>query len=220
MDPTWPPSSFKWGIPTWTRKPAMGPTSRSEGRRGPSDGAITVFTQKFSNYIFLEPTGNFVDVDGELVPEFLYVQSEANFSGAEAHVDIDLFHRDPHHLSLEVMGDTVHAENTSTNEPLPFIPPLRYGIGFHYRGNRWSGLLEARHAAAQNQVAPNETTTDGYTLVNASVGYRLFVGKTVHDILLRGTNLGDELARNSVSFMKDIVPMPGRDVTLSYRVSF
>lgn len=34
-------------------------------------------------------------------------------------------------------------------------------------------------------------------------------------MLLRGTNLTDEEARNHVSFLKDLVPMPGRDLSLS-----
>jgi iron complex outermembrane receptor protein len=52
------------------------------------------------------------------------------------------------------------------------------------------------------------------------VGYRFFTSFAVYDLLLRGTNLTDEEARNHVSFLKDLVPMPGRDVSLSLRVTF
>jgi iron complex outermembrane receptor protein len=52
------------------------------------------------------------------------------------------------------------------------------------------------------------------------VGYRLIAGNTVHDILLRGNNLTDELARQHTSPLKDIAPLPGRDITLSYRLLF
>jgi iron complex outermembrane receptor protein len=38
--------------------------------------------------------------------------------------------------------------------------------------------------------------------------------------LLRGANLTDEEARNHVSFLKDLAPLPGRDVRLGLRVAF
>ena len=36
----------------------------------------------------------------------------------------------------------------------------------------------------------------------------------ITDVLLRGTNLTNEEARNNVSFLKDVAPLPGRDVSL------
>ena len=38
--------------------------------------------------------------------------------------------------------------------------------------------------------------------------------------MLRGNNLTDELARNHVNPLKDAVPLPGRDVSLSYKLTF
>ena len=67
------------------------------------------------------------------------------------------------------------------------------------------------------------TPTASYTMVNAHVGYRLPTGGTrglMHEFLLRLTNLTDEEARNSVSRLKDFVPLPGRDVGLAYRLIF
>jgi len=40
------------------------------------------------------------------------------------------------------------------------------------------------------------------------------------DLLLRGTNLTDAEGRNHVSFLKDLMPLPGRDVRLGVRVAF
>ncbi|MFP5246326.1 MAG: TonB-dependent receptor, partial [Thermoanaerobaculia bacterium] len=72
----------------------------------------------------------------------------------------------------------------------------------------------------QDEVASFETVTPGYTFVNASVGYRFFLKNTVHDVLLRGTNLTDELAFTHTSPRKEGAPLPGRDLALSYRVTF
>ena len=81
-------------------------------------------------------------------------------------------------------------------------------------------FAEAIHAAEQDRVSGHETPTGGYTLINSGVSYRLFLGKTVLDLLLRGRNLGDEEARNHVSFLKDVAPLPGRDVSLGARLTF
>jgi len=51
-------------------------------------------------------------------------------------------------------------------------------------------------------------------------GYRFFLGGVINDILIRGRNLTDEEARNHVSFLKEVAPLPGRDVSLVYRLSF
>ena len=69
-------------------------------------------------------------------------------------------------------------------------------------------------------MAPFESETGGYTLVEASVGWRFFLGGTVHDLLLSGNNLTDEEARVHTSFLKDQAPLPGRDLRLSWRVAF
>ncbi len=72
----------------------------------------------------------------------------------------------------------------------------------------------------QNRVAPLETSTPGYTFLNSSLGYRFFTGRFVQDVMLSGTNLTDEFAENHVSFLKDRVPLLGRNMSLSYRLSF
>jgi iron complex outermembrane receptor protein len=69
-------------------------------------------------------------------------------------------------------------------------------------------------------VAPFETPTAGYTFLNAMVGYRLFFNPVILDVLLTGTNLTDAEARNNVSFLKDVAPLPGRNVSLGIRAAF
>jgi iron complex outermembrane receptor protein len=190
---------------------------------GRVSGEVSLFTHDFSDYIFLSPTGTLIDIDPpnmEFLPEFQYIQTDATFRGAEAHLDIALLHRDPHHLALELGGDVVRAEEDGTGEPLPFITPVRYSAGVRYRGPRFWGFVEARRSAEQDRVAPFEMPTDGYTWINASVGWRFFAAATIHDVILRGLNLTDELSRNHVSPLKEIVPLPGRDLSLSYRLTF
>ena len=191
-------------------------------------GSISVFATRYSRYIFLSPNGLCVDADGaplpctdpDAIPEFNYVQTDADFRGAEAHLDIELYHTDPRHVTLEIGADTVRAEEQDSGDDLPRITPTRYSLGVRYRGPRLWGLVEGRRTEEQDRTAPLETPTDGYTFLNVVFGYRILAAGLVHDIILRGTNLTDELARNHISPLKDIVPLPGRDIGLSYRLTF
>lgn len=207
---------FQIGSPDLREKVGTGLDLGLRKRAGRVTGEASVFVTNFNGYIFENSTGETEDD----LPVFRFEQADARFRGAEAHADLDLLHRDPHHLALEVSADYVRAELRDSGESLPFIPSSRYGVGLRYQGAALSANVEVRRTSRQNRVAAFETPTDGYTLVNASVGYRLFVAQTVHDLLLRGTNLTDETARNHLNPLKDVVPLPGRDLSLSYRVTF
>jgi iron complex outermembrane receptor protein len=65
-----------------------------------------------------------------------------------------------------------------------------------------------------------EEITDAFTMVDASVTYRLFSGAIFHDISLMVNNVTDSEARLHTSFQKDLVPLPGREVKLVYRMNF
>jgi iron complex outermembrane receptor protein len=90
---------------------------------------------------------------------------------------------------------------------------------------RWDGGtlradLGVTRVADQDQVSPFEEETEGYNMVDASVGYRLFTGGVVHDFVLRGTNLTNREARSHTSFLKELAPLPGREIRFLYRVYF
>lgn len=72
----------------------------------------------------------------------------------------------------------------------------------------------------QNATGPLEEPTDGFTMVDASVSYRVFTGRLFHDITLAGTNLTNTEARPHTSFLKRVAPFPGREVRLVYRLNF
>lgn len=208
--------AFEVGDPTLEEETALGLDLTLRRNGEPVDGSFTVFATRYDDFILDLPTGEVVDG----LPVFRFAAQDAEFRGVEGELHLELWHGEPHHLELELSGDYVRAENRETGEALPRIPPLRLGVGLLYRSAAWSGRLEVRHVATQDRVASNETPTDGYTFLNAEIGYRFFAGQTVHDLLLRGHNLLDEEARNHVSFLKDLAPLAGRDVSLLYQLTF
>ena len=96
----------------------------------------------------------------------------------------------------------------------------RLGGGVHYHSERWSSSLEARWTDDQTDVSENETPTAGFTTVNASLGYRFMLSNQIVDLLLRGRNLTDDEARSHTSFLKDVAPLPGRDISLLLKLQF
>ena len=81
-------------------------------------------------------------------------------------------------------------------------------------------MVETRHRDDQDELAANETPTASYTVLNASFSYRFFTGGQVYDVLVRGRNLTDEDVRSHTSFVKDLVPLPGRDLSVALRMNF
>ena len=208
--------AFEIGDPDLDEETSLGVDVTLRKSNGPLTGELTFFANQFDDYIFEQATDG--EEDGLRV--FQYVQRDAEFYGAELAGVWEMFHGEPDHLDLEFGADFVRAELRDTGEALPRIPSRRYRLGLHYRGNRISGRVEGVRVEEQDRVGRFETPTEGYTLLNASVGYRFLTNAAVFDVLLRGTNLMDEEARSHVSFLKDFAPLPGRDVSLSLRVTF
>ncbi len=183
-------------------------------------GSASVFTTGFSDYIYEAATGS--ERDG--LTEYQYTQGDARFTGAELEAEFDIVESDPSsggaHVTIDALADFVNAKLTDTDEFLPRIPPMRIGGGLSFRQGGWVARAGVRHSMKQDDLGPFETSTPAYTLVEASVSYRLFTGGLFHDISLVGSNLTDEQARMHTSFLKDMAPLPGREIRLIYRLNF
>ncbi|HEX6096455.1 MAG TPA: TonB-dependent receptor [Thermoanaerobaculia bacterium] len=178
-------------------------------------GQINLFRNTFDGYIYDAPAGE----EEDELPVFRYVQADARFTGVELETHTELWHEGDHHLEIDLGGDYVRGTLAGGGD-LPRVPPLRTALGLRYKFRQLSAHAEAWRYATQRRVAELEESTPGYTLINASLSYRILTSRMIHDILLRGTNLTDELARSHVSPLKETVPLPGRDITLAYSVTF
>jgi iron complex outermembrane receptor protein len=128
--------------------------------------------------------------------------------------------KNPNDLFLRLQADYVHATDLDTGEPLPRITPLRYTVSLNYESEKWNASIEGQRVDAQDRVAPFETSTPGYTFLNASVGYKFRTGPTFNYVYVRGTNLTNEEARDHLSFLKEVLPLAGRGVAVGFRTTF
>jgi iron complex outermembrane receptor protein len=208
--------SFEIGDPNLSREIGYNVEAGVRLLRGPVTGEVVFFANDFDNFIFATETDSIADG----LPVFQYTQLDALYTGFELNAEVELLHRGPHHVGLEVLGDYVRAEARASEEPLPRIPPFRLGGGIDYEGSPWRAAIHIRGVRGQDRVATAETVTPGYTMLDASVSYRIFTSRLAHELSLRGTNLTNQLARVHTSFLKDEAPLPGRDVRFMYRLLF
>jgi iron complex outermembrane receptor protein len=72
----------------------------------------------------------------------------------------------------------------------------------------------------QNDFGEGETATDSYQMLNARLTKSFNVGDGDLKVSLFANNLLDEVARNHSSFVKDEVPLPGRNYGLKFNLNF
>jgi iron complex outermembrane receptor protein len=205
-------------------------------------GFISGYYTSYDGFIDFTATGETEDN----LPVYIYTPKNATFYGGEGRVDFHLLpleitkpnepsdaksvknvimggeettQKNPNDLYLRLQADYVHAEDGS-GEPLPRITPFRYGISLNYESEHWLASIEGWRVDAQNRVAEFETPTPGYTFLNASIGYKFQWGRTYNYLYVRGTNLLDAEARDHLSFLKEVLPLPGRGVVVGLRTTF
>ncbi len=215
---------YEKGNPNLKKENSVGMDLTLRREKGFVTGSATFFYTRFNKFISLTPTGTSAtnpNDPAESLPIWDYVGVPAEFLGSEAQIAFHLVETDKHKFHLDLKGDYLRATNPDTDAPLPRISPFRYGGGVTYEWrDRFTAFVDVLRVEAQNRVAANELPTDGYVMLDAGFSYRLLTGRVAWDLLVKGTNLLDEEARNHVSFLKDLVPMPGRGALVALRASF
>jgi iron complex outermembrane receptor protein len=200
---------------------------------GPVRFEATAYVTKFKGFIYRRLTGNTCDADtgvcgagaGEL-NEAIYSQADATFRGGEFQSQWDIAPLWSGMFGIENQFDVVRA-TFSDGSNVPRIPPVRIGGGVFWRDANWLGRVRLIHAFAQNNVAAiAETATGSYDDLRAELSYKWTKANprpnelSEMNIGIVGTNLLNRDIRNSVSYSKDQVLMPGASVRLFANVKY
>jgi iron complex outermembrane receptor protein len=199
--------------------------------KGPFRFEATAYYTKFKGFIYRRLTGNMCDADlgtctgGEL-NEAIYSQNDATFRGGEFQSQWDLLPVASGMFGIENQFDVVRATfNDGSN--VPRIPPVRIGGGVYWRDANWLARVKLLHAFAQNNIAAmGETTTPGYDDLRAELSYKWKAAQpgardlSEVSVGISGSNLLNRDIRNSVSYSKDEVLMPGASVRLFTSVKY
>lgn len=184
--------------------------------QGRFSGDLHVYASHYDGFIDERPTGmDYVD-GAETFPIFAFVQTDADFRGFEIEGEYALWEDGDRKLTLEGSADMVRAETDLG--PAARIPPWSATAKLNWTSTRYDAGLELRHVARQQRLADFELPTDSYSLVNASAAVRPFADRNV-TVFAEARNLTNQEAREHVSFLKDIAPLPGRNlrVGVAYR---
>jgi iron complex outermembrane receptor protein len=158
--------------------------------------------------------------------EAIYSQADANFRGVEFQSQWDLLPLGGGMAGVEDQFDVVRA-TFSDGTNVPRIPPVRLGGGVFWRDSAWLARVRLLHAFAQNNIATvAETSTPGYDDLRAEVSYKWKPARrgandlTEATLGVIGTNLLNRDIRNSASYSKDEVLMPGASVRVFATVKY
>lgn len=197
------------------------------------DVRINGYYNRTDDYIFLRNTGLVYEIDNEAirqrcvsesecVPMFAYDQRNAEFAGFESRIDATLYETSHGNVRLSVFSDYVRGRFVDGDrDDVPRMPPLRYGAEIGMGNMRWNTALRFTRGEAQAHPGENESPTGSYHLLTATADYQIKTA-TWGDwwLFAKGHNLLNEEIRNSVSFLRNFAPEPGRSFVFGMRASF
>ena len=215
--------TFDIGNPNLTIETAKSVEIGLRKATGPLRFEATAYYTRFDNFIFRRLTGVLCGGDfdscGNGDPnnqgkQAVYSQRDATFRGGEFQSQLDIAKLYGGTWGIENQFDIVRATFTDGTN-VPRIPPVRVGGGVFWRDANWLVRVNLLHAFAHTDVAViAETPTPGYNLLKAEFSYNTKLdparfGAREMTVGVVGNNLLNENIRNSVSYTKDEVLMPG-----------
>ena len=167
-----------------------------------------------------------VNEEGEIAPAAELLKRE--FKNVNAHLtgaELSAAYAPAQGIGFTAVADSVRGTITGTDGGnLPRMSPSRIGSKLTWRKGNWYAEGGATHVFKQNRVAAFETTTAGFTRIDASLRYRWAYaanGKPGSaDIYVLGKNLSNRDMRVHTSFLKDFAPLPGRSVFVGVTATY
>ena len=187
-------------------------------------GTVTLFKNDVANYIYLQDETAEVheehddeDDHGGLI-KANYLQQNAQFIGYELEMGtvLELGNGD---LTLSFGRDSVAGEFRDDSN-IPRMTPDRNIYGISYSENDLELKLDLKDVGSQRDLGTNETVTSGFSMLNFNAVKTFTFGKKqTATVSFFAKNLLDEVARNHSSFVKDEVPLPGRNIGIKLQVT-
>ena len=162
-----------------------------------------------------EPIADQAHADEEMAPVFLFTPQDVELYGIEAQVNYALNSQ----WQLAAQGDWIRGRLQDGGN-LARIPPKRVSSTITYSGSNWDASVAVKRVFNQNQISSFETQTPGYTMLDLNSNLYLSQGKWDWVAYLKIENMTDELAYVHQSFLRDVTPLPGRNVVLGLRGEF
>ncbi len=202
--------SFQRGDPRLGKETSNSVEATLRKQQGRVHGALNLFYYRYDDFIFDQRTGEIEDG----LEVFASRQADAELFGGELETSVELLRDEPIDALADFQLDYVNAE-LRNGGPLPRTPPLRMTLGAEADSDYLHGRIEVQWVGKQDRVAEFELPTDDYFRLNLGVAWHPVPKRQDLTLRLDARNITDAKGRNHVSFLKDRVPLPGRDIRLS-----
>lgn len=208
-------STYEIGNPDLAIETGLAVEGAVRWRAGPLALEASLWRIDFSGFATFLPTGTEIDD----LPVVVIFQEDALLSGGEIGARLGLGTAGGFDLSSTLDVDVVRGRYERAG-PIPRIPPVTATVGIEADSDRVRARLRVTHHAAQDRVSAKELPTDSATLASVRLGWTPAELDGRLEVVLEGTNLTDEDVREHTSFLKDLLPRPGRSIRLSLRSTF
>jgi iron complex outermembrane recepter protein len=208
-------STYEIGNPDLEIESGLSLEASARWRSGPLALDASLWRIDFQNFATFLPTGAVIDD----LPVVVIFQEDALLTGGEVGARLALGQAGPLEWSLSADVDWVEGRYDRAG-PIPRIPPVTATLGVDATGDIWRARAWVTHSADQTDVSAKELPTDSATTLNARLGWKPVETEGRVEIVLEGTNLTDAEVREHTSFLKDLLPKPGRSIRLSVRATF
>ncbi len=225
-------TAFERGNPNLTTEKSVNTDLALRTQTSRVSFEIGGFANIIQDYIYSVPTGTIDSASGFEI--FNVTQGDATLTGFEAALQwhpVDYLH-------LQGTADYVKGQNTSTDTPLPNMPPFRATLLARLEGGERSGSLQHPYFSVGGEVNSKQTRMDpaeqqfytdafggagyqskAYTLVNFGVGASWLLGSSTFIVDLTLRNAFDTKYADYLSRIKTNALDPGMGRSLIARVT-
>ncbi len=176
----------------------------------------SVYSNAVDNYIYLIDTGN---KNAKNLPITNYRQADADFNGYEIEIGRS-FATDNGEVQISYGRDEVVGTFGSGGN-VPRITPIKNVYRFALENENVTYDVKVIDVQKEDDIGFGESLTNGYTMVDFDIRRSIAIGSDEELVLsVFGRNLMDEKARNHTSYVKNEVPLAGRNFGIKLNFNF
>ena len=179
---------------------------------------LTVFRNQIYSYLIPTNTGEKEWGSGTAgwLWIYQYQGQDAILDGAEFSVDAEIIPR----LQAQVRMSYVRGTLVTSALPLERIPPLNGKVALRYGRQSLNLHITARFSDDQLRLGEFEEATDGYIVYDAGFQLSFPIWELQHQAVVVVENIFNTEYRQHLSRIKSVMPEPGRNIKLLYRLNF
>lgn len=176
--------------------------------------SLTAFWDEMDYFILPRNTG---DTNyAQLLPIYQTSGLPARLLGVEFQINCQPYDK----LALSAGFGYTYGEIASSGAPLPMIPPLKGMIELKYGEKDFILGIRNGFALDQQRIDLYETPTKGYLEFGCFAQYLFSISKLINTITISADNLLNANYYNHLSRIKSIIPEPGRNFRIMYKLIY